>query len=346
MNSTGSSIEAQWRAAFAVRDRKWDGRFVAAVTSTGIYCRASCPARRPKPENLRFFATLEDAERAGFRACKRCRPDEVSRDLLAASKAAQLIKQGERNWKLADLAEQVGYSPAHLQRIFARIIGISPAAYARALRQERALGALSSSDNVTDAIYDAGYGSASGFYAGLDGKLGMTPSVWVNGGKGEVISWTVATTSLGPILLAASSKGVCRLSFGEGREALEQRFPKAELIEGGAQFSDLAAQVVAQVEAPEQTHNIPIDIAGTAFQERVWRALMKIPLGETRSYAQIAAAAGNAKASRAAGSANGANCVAVLVPCHRVVRADGGIGGYAYGTDIKRELLAREQREE
>lgn len=342
---TSSPQEAQWRAAFDARDPRWDGRFVAAVKTTIIYCRASCPARRPKPENVRFFVDGAEAEAAGYRACKRCKPNEAKRDHQAVTRAAQLLKQGGRRWLLADLAAEVGYSPAHLQRIFKKSVGLSPAAYARALRQEKARDALSDGGSVTDAIYKANYGSASGFYAEMDGKLGMTASVWVNGGAGEVISWTIAPTSLGPMLLATSTKGVCRLSFGEGRDALEERFPKAELIDGGQEFAALTAQVVAQVERPDQAHNIPLDIAGTAFQERIWQALMDIPAGETRSYAEIAAAAGNPKATRAAGSANGANSVAVLVPCHRVIRSDGGLGGYAYGTDIKRELLKREAGE-
>lgn len=344
--STSAAQERQWRKAFAERDSDWDGEFVAAVKSTGIYCRPSCPARRPKPENLRFFAKLRDAERAGFRACKRCRPDKVRRDRQAVDRAAALLKQADRRWLLADLAKEVGYSPAHLQRIFKRILGLSPAAFYRALREERARNALSDRDSVTDAIYDAGYGSSSEFYAAVEGKLGMTPSVWANGGVGVTIRWVIAPTSLGPILLAASDKGVCRLSFGEGREQLVARFPKAELLEGGDDLASLTAQVVAEIETPSQFHEIPLDTAGTIFQQKVWQALREIPLGETRSYAEIAAAAGNPKAMRAAGSANGANCVAVLIPCHRVIRSDGGLGGYAYGTDIKRELLKRESCED
>ena len=243
---------------------------------------------------------------------------------------------------LAGLAGDAGYSMAHFQRVFTRHTGLSPAAYARALRAERAAQALSDSGRVTDAIYDAGYSGPSRFYEHNEGRLGMTPSVWAGGGRGVTIHWAVVPTTLGAMLVAATAKGVCRLSFNEGREALELRFPHAELVEGGADFSALLGDVIAAVEAPGDFGHIPLDVKGTAFQEAVWRELRRIPKGETRSYAEIAAAVGKPKAVRAAGSANGANNVAVLIPCHRVVRSDGSLGGYAYGLDIKRALLDKE----
>lgn len=333
---------AEMRAAFVARDRAWDGRFVVAVSSTGIYCRPSCPARRPRPENTHYMRDNAEAEAAGYRPCKRCRPDEAARDVAAVARAAELIAAEGPAPCLADLADEVGYSPSHFQRVFARATGLSPAAYARALRARRAGEVLSGADSVTDAIYDAGFSGPSRFYEGMAGRLGMAPSAWRDGGRGVTIRWASVPTTLGPMLVAATERGVCRLSFGEGREALEARFPHARLEEGGEDFAQLLQRVIAAVERPGATQDIPLDVAGTAFQERVWRELRRIPAGETRSYAQLAAAAGNPRATRAAGSANGANNVAVLIPCHRVVRSDGSLGGYAYGPDIKRELLRRE----
>jgi AraC family transcriptional regulator of adaptative response/methylated-DNA-[protein]-cysteine methyltransferase len=335
--------EKAWDA-FTRRDRRFDGRFVIGVLTTGIYCRPSCAARQPQRQNVCFFADGGEARAAGLRACKRCRPDEVARDEAAVLAAIDEIKSSEGLPQLAELAQAVGYSPTHFQRVFTRATGLSPAAYARALREERAREALSSGGSVTEAIYDAGFEAPSRFYESLDGKLGMAPSAWVRGGEGVRIEWAVVTTSLGPMLVAATAKGVCRLSFSEGREDLAARFPNAELAEGGAQFAALLQRVVDAVESPGTGGDIPLDVRGTAFQERVWAELRKIPPGETRSYAEIAAAAGNPTAVRATGSANGANNVAVLIPCHRVVRSDGSLGGYAYGLDIKRELLAREAK--
>ena len=325
------------------RDRSHDGRFVTGVLTTGIYCRPSCAARHPRRENVRFFADGAAARVAGLRACKRCSPDDVSRDERAVLMAIAAIKAAEQPLALGGLAADAGYSTAHFQRVFARHTGLSPAAYARALRAERAAEALSEAERVTDAIYDAGYSAPSRFYAENEGRMGMAPSAWRDGGKGATIHWAVVETTLGRMLVAATDKGVCRLSFDEGREALAARFPNAELIEGGEDFARLLDQVIASVEAPGDFAHIPLDVKGTAFQEAVWRELRKIPPGETRSYAQIAAAAGNPNAVRAAGSANGANNVAVLIPCHRVVRSDGSLGGYAYGLEIKRELLEREK---
>ncbi|HUQ12972.1 MAG TPA: bifunctional DNA-binding transcriptional regulator/O6-methylguanine-DNA methyltransferase Ada [Novosphingobium sp.] len=332
-----------WLAVLG-RDRIHDGRFVTGVLTTGIYCRPSCAARHPKRENVRFFADGAAARAAGLRACKRCLPDDVSRDERAVLMAIAAIKAAEQPLALGGLAADAGYSAAHFQRVFARHTGLSPAAYARALRAERAAEALSDAERVTDAIYDAGYSAPSRFYAENQGRMGMAPSAWRDGGKGATIHWAVVETTLWRMLVAATDKGVCRLSFDEGREALAARFPNAELIEGGEQFAALLDQVIASVEAPGDFAHIPLDVKGTAFQEAVWRELRKIPPGETRSYAQIAAAAGNPKAVRAAGSANGANNVAVLIPCHRVVRSDGSLGGYAYGLEIKRKLLEREAK--
>lgn len=341
MTATVPIDDEAWSAVLA-RDRSFDGRFVTGVLSTGIYCRPSCPARHPRRENVRFFADGAAARVAGLRACQRCLPDAVARDERAVLSAIAAIKAAGQPLALAVLAQDNGYSLAHFQRLFTRHTGLSPAAYARALRAERAAGALSEGGRVTDAIYDAGYSGPSRFYEDSEGRLGMKPSAWAGGGSGAMIHWAVVPTSLGRMLVAATAKGVCRLSFDEGRESLERRFPKAELIEGGEHFRDLLEQVIAAVEAPGDFAHIPLDVKGTAFQEAVWRELRRIPAGETRSYAEIAAAAGKPNAIRAAGSANGANNVAVLIPCHRVIRTDGTLGGYAYGLEIKRELLRRE----
>ena len=333
-----------WSAVLQ-RDRRFDGRFVTGVLTTGIYCRPSCAARHPARGNVRFFADGAEARAAGLRACKRCRPDEVGRDEAAVLAAIDEIKASEGLPRLDELAAAVGYSPTHFQRVFTRATGLSPAAYARALREERAREALAEGESVTDAIYDAGFESASRFYDSMQGRLGMAPSAWVKGGAGVTIRWAVVESSLGPMLVAASDKGVCRLSFGRGREELERLFPKAELVEGGADFAALLQRVVAAIDDPASGRDIPVDVRGTAFQERVWQELRKIPPGETRSYAEIAAAAGNPRAIRAAGSANGANHVPVLIPCHCVVRSDGSLGGYAYGLEIKQKLLEREGRQ-
>jgi AraC family transcriptional regulator of adaptative response/methylated-DNA-[protein]-cysteine methyltransferase len=331
--------EQRWTIALA-KDRRYDGQFVTGVHSTGIYCRPSCPARAPKRENVRFYTSPAEAENAGLRACKRCLPNAVARDEAAVCAAIDEIKASGGMPKLDELAALTGYSPTHFQRIFTRTTGLSPAAYARALREERARAALTRDGSVTSAIYEAGYESASRFYD--TAKLGMAPSAWANGGRGVTIHWAVVPTTLGPMLVAATDKGVCRLSFDEGPEALAARFPNATLEQGGTAFEALLGDVIAAVENPGTFEHIPLDVKGTAFQEACWKALREIPAGETRTYAQIAAAAGNAKAVRAAGSANARNNVAVLIPCHRVIRTGGDLGGYAYGLAIKRELLKRE----
>ena len=343
MPETPTDDTARWQIALA-KDRRFDGAFVTGVHSTGIYCRPSCPARPPRRENVSFYATPADAEAKGLRACLRCRPDAIARDEAAVADAIRVLRDAEGPVPLERLAAVTGYSPAHFQRLFKRAVGLSPAAFARALRMERTADALTGAERVTDAVYDAGFNAPSRFYAASGGRLGMTPSAWRGGGKGVTIRWAVVATSLGQMLVAATDKGVCRLSFGEGREALERRFPHAELVAGEAEFAALLDEIVAAVESPGDSRHIPLDVQGTAFQEAVWQELRRIPPGETRSYAEIAAAIGKPGAVRAAGSANGANNVAVLIPCHRVVRSDGALGGYAYGTEIKKKLLARERR--
>lgn len=333
--------DAAW-AAFIARDRHSDGRFVGAVRSTGIYCRPSCPARHPRREHVTFYADGEAARAAGYRACLRCKPDEVARDRVAVARAVELIEGAEEPMPLEALAEQVGYAPHHFHRLFKRATGVTPAAYARGLRARAAADALHGNARVTDAIYEAGYSGPSRFYESAGRRLGMSPSAWQRGGKGVTIRWTVAETSLGPLLIAATEKGLCRVSFDEDAAALARRFPAARIEPGDAALATLAAQVVARVESPERDLDLPVDVRGTAFQEAIWQALRQIPAGETRSYAELAAAAGNPGAVRAAGTACGANPLAVVIPCHRAQRSDGTMGGYAYGIDRKVELRRRE----
>lgn len=338
------SDDERWQIALT-KDRRFDGVFVTGVHSTGIYCRPSCPARAPLRKNVRFYASAADAEAAGLRPCKRCSPNTQSAEEACVLAALAAIRAGEAT-TLEQLSALTGYSPTHFQRLFKRTIGLSPAAFARALREERVRQELARGLGVSDALYQAGYSAPSRFYSEMKGKLGMSPSDWSNGGAGRRIHWSVITTSLGKMLVAATAKGVCCLSFGEGEETLRARFPRAELVPAGDEFKVLFDQVVAVVEEPGASTGgtaIPLDVKGTAFQQRVWQALREIPPGETRSYGELAAALGNPKASRAVGSANGANNIAVLIPCHRVVQADGSLGGYAYGPEIKRELLRREQ---
>jgi AraC family transcriptional regulator, regulatory protein of adaptative response / methylated-DNA-[protein]-cysteine methyltransferase len=331
-------------AAFERRDRTWDGRLLGGVRTTGIYCRPSCPARRPKRENVEFFAGGAAARAAGYRPCLRCLPDEVNREEIALERIFRLLAAAEEAPSLDSLARAVGYSPHHFHRIFKRATGVTPAAYYRNLRARRAETALAGNGRITDAIYDAGYSGPARFYADAGKRLGMTPSAWRDGGRGETIRWATAQTDLGTMLVAATAKGICRLSFDEGEAALRRRFPRAAIEQGGDEMAALVRRTVAAVNAPEKPHDLPLDVQGTAFQEAVWRELSRIPAGETRSYAQIAAAVGRPAAVRAAGTANGANNVAVLIPCHRVIRADGTPGGYAYGLDRKARLLARERR--
>ncbi|MDJ0978802.1 MAG: methylated-DNA--[protein]-cysteine S-methyltransferase [Erythrobacter sp.] len=342
---SGLTDDDCWRIALA-KDRRFDGAFVTGVHSTGIYCRPSCPARAPLRRNVRFYATPQDARAAGLRACKRCSPDTQSAEEACVLAAIAAIRSGEAA-TLAALADLTGYSPTHFQRLFTRTVGLSPAAFARALREDRVRRELAGGAAVSDALYAAGYSTPSRFYAEMKGKMGMSASDWSNGGAGRRIHWSVIETSLGPMLVAATSKGVCCLSFNECETELRARFPEAELVEAGEDFATLFDRVVAAVEKPGTGGGaaIPLDVKGTAFQQRVWNALRQIPPGETRSYGELAAALGNPKASRAVGSANGANNIAVLIPCHRVVQADGSIGGYAYGSQIKRELLRREGSE-
>jgi AraC family transcriptional regulator of adaptative response/methylated-DNA-[protein]-cysteine methyltransferase len=341
------SDDQRWQIALA-KDRRFDGAFVTGVHSTGIYCRPSCPARAPHRKNVRFYATPDEAASAGLRPCKRCSPDTQSAEEACVLAAIAAIRE-QGAMTLDQLSDLTGYTPTHFQRLFKRTVGLSPAAFARALRERRVHEALTDGQRVTDALALAGYSGPEQFYAETRGRMGMKPSDWSRGGAGRRVHWAVLQTSLGDMLVAATEKGVCCLAFvagGKDAEAeLRRRFPRAELVPAGDDFRDLFAQVVAAVEQlGPGSAAIPLDVKGTAFQQRVWEELRRIPHGETRSYGELAAALGSPKASRAVGGANGANHVAVLIPCHRVIASDGTLGGYAYGLAIKAELLRREGR--
>jgi len=342
-DSAPIDVKLAW-AAVLKRDRAADGRFVTGVLTTGIYCRPSCAARHPKRENVRFFRDGEAARREGLRPCLRCKPDDVSREAAAMERALRLIRAADEPPSLEALAEAVGYSPFHFHRVFKRATGVTPAAFARAERAQRMKTSLGSSERITDAIYDSGYSGPARFYADAKDRLGMTPSAWRDGGRGESIRWTTAPTSLGTMFLAATDKGICRLSFDEDEGELRAHFPNAVIERGGETLQQLATRAVGAVEAPDRPHDLPLDVRGTAFQEAVWRELSRIPPGESLSYAALAARAGKPGAARAAGTACGANNVAVLIPCHRARRGDGSPGGYAYGLERKAALLEKESR--
>ena len=340
--------EECWRAVLA-RDRAADGRFVFAVASTGVFCRPSCAARRPLRTNTRFFADPDAATRAGFRACLRCRPGARPRESVLVEAACRRIESADAPPPLAALAQEAGLSAAHFQRLFRAATGLSPHAYGAAMRANNARAALENAETrVTDAIYDAGFGSNGRFYAAADATFGMRPAQYRAGGAGAgAIRFALGETTLGHVLVAASARGVCRVALGDDPDALLQdlqnRFPHAELAGGDPEFEALVAQVIGLVEQPAKQVDLPVDLRGTAFQHRVWQALRRIPAGATVTYAALAAEMGAAGAMRAVGRACGANPVAVVIPCHRVVRTDGTASGYAWGLERKAELLARER---
>ncbi|MGF1629032.1 MAG: bifunctional DNA-binding transcriptional regulator/O6-methylguanine-DNA methyltransferase Ada [Kiloniellaceae bacterium] len=339
---------ARWRALLG-RDPAADGRFVAAVTSTGIYCRPTCPARRPRRENVRFYPTPVEAAAAGFRPCKRCRPNEEpagGRHAAAVAEACRLIAAAEEPPSLEALARAAGMSRFHFHRVFKQATGVTPKGYATSLRAARLREGLAGSATVTAAIYDAGFNSSSRFYARSTQVLGMTPTAFRAGGAGTTIRFAVGESSLGAILAAASDRGVCAILLGDDPQALlrqlQDAFPKADLIGGDAGFEQWMARIVGFVEQPGLGLNLPLDIRGTAFQQLVWRALSEIPVGTTVSYAELAGRIGLPKAARAVAGACAANALAVAIPCHRVVRSDGALSGYRWGVERKQSLLARE----
>jgi AraC family transcriptional regulator of adaptative response/methylated-DNA-[protein]-cysteine methyltransferase len=346
--ATTTAADARW-AAVAARDARADGSFVYAVRTTGVYCRPSCPARAARPANVSFHATPADAERAGFRACKRCRPDQppgASRQAATIAALCRFIEASDQVPTLADLARRARLSRFHLHRQFKAATGVTPRAYAQAQRARRVRAELRARRTVTEAIYGAGFGSNGRFYASSSRLLGMTPTAFRAGGADEEIRFAIGECALGALLVAATDKGVCAIFLGDDAEELahelERRFPRARLIGGDARFERLVATVAGMVERPRAAVALPLDIRGTAFQQRVWQALRDIPAGATATYADVARAIGAPAATRAVGAACGANPVAIAIPCHRVVRSDGDLSGYRWGLDRKRALLARE----
>jgi AraC family transcriptional regulator of adaptative response/methylated-DNA-[protein]-cysteine methyltransferase len=348
MLAAATVSDPRW-SAVVTRDPQADGKFFYSVRTTGVYCRPSCGARSARPENIEFHATAADAERAGFRPCKRCKPDQVPRAEQHAETIAELcrlIENAEQAPTLEQLANHAGLSTFHLHRVFKAITGVTPKQYAAAHRAKRLKSELDRSNTVTDAIYGAGYNSNGRFYEQSNDVLGMTPTTYRAGGANTEIRFAIGECSLGSILVAASERGVCSILIGDDPDALardlQDRFPRAHLIGGDTEFEQMVAKVVGFVEAPALGLDLPLDVRGTAFQQRVWQALREIPAGKTVSYSQIAHRIGAPKAVRAVGAAIGANLLAVAIPCHRVIRNDGSLCGYRWGVERKRALIERE----
>lgn len=338
--------DPRW-TALAKRDPAADGSFVYAVKTTGIYCRPSCPARQPRPENVTFHSDGAQAEQAGFRACQRCHPRGGAPLAEKLTRACRLLESLESPPVLEELAERVGLSVSHLHRSFKAATGLTPREYAAAQKESRLRRALSDGESVTNAIYEAGYGSSSRVYENTDKLLGMTPTTYRRGGAETSIRFAIGQCFLGAILVASSERGLCAIALGDDPELLarqlQDRFPQAEMVGDDQDFSRLVARVVGFVEAPRQEFDLPLDIRGTAFQKRVWEALSRIAPGETVSYAELARRLGQPRSSRAVASACAANLLAVAIPCHRVVRQDGSLSGYRWGIERKSALLARER---
>ncbi len=343
--------DPRW-ALLQARDKRADGSFWYSVATTGVYCRPSCPSRAANPKNVRLHDSIAAAEAAGFRACRRCNPGGLSIDAANAeivTKACRLIDDATEPLALAQLAASVELSPHHFHRLFKSATGLTPKAYAAAKRSARLRAGLATAATVTEAFHDAGFGSNGRFYEASTGVLGMSPTHYRAGGSDEVLSFAVGQCSLGAILVASSAKGVAAILLGDDPEALlrdlQDRFPKARLVGGDAAYERLVAQVVGMVEAPGRGLALPLDVRGTAFQQRVWKALREIPPGQTQTYSGIADKIGAPRSVRAVAGACAANALAIAIPCHRVVRHDGGLSGYRWGVERKRELIAREAAE-
>jgi AraC family transcriptional regulator of adaptative response/methylated-DNA-[protein]-cysteine methyltransferase len=345
---SATADDPRW-ARVQARDRTADGQFWYSVATTGVYCRPSCPSRGANPKNVAFHDTPAGALAAGFRPCKRCNPDGASLEAQNAelvAKACRLIERSEEPLSLADLAQAVELSPGYFHRLFKASTGLTPKAYMQAHRAGKVREGLARGRSVTATLYEAGFNSSGRFYEKTTEMLGMTPSRYRAGGADEKITFAVGQSSLGAILVASSARGVAAILMGEDPDALvrdlQDRFPKARLIGGDADYERLVARVVGFIEAPGIGLDLPLDIRGTAFQQRVWQALRDIPPGRTASYADIARAIGAPRAVRAVAGACAANAIAVAIPCHRVVRNDGALSGYAWGVDRKRALIERE----
>lgn len=344
--------DPRWASVLA-RDVSADDKFYYSVATTGVYCRPSCPSRLAHPQNVRFHATREDAELAGFRPCKRCRPDQpplAEQHAAMIAESCRLIEQSETSLSLNELASYAGMSPYHFHRIFKALTGLTPKAYAAGHRAKLARQELDNGGTVTAAIFNAGYSSSSRFYAAADQRFGMTPSTYRAGGANTAMRFALGECSLGSILVAVSVRGICAISLGNDPETLirelQDRFPHAELVGNDHDFEQWIARVIGFIEAPQLGLDLPLDIRGTVFQQRVWQALRDIPAGSTVSYTEIARRIGAPRAVRAVAGACAANTLAVAIPCHRVVRNDGALSGYRWGVERKQALLAREARDE
>ncbi len=340
--------DPRW-AAIVARDPEADGKFYYTVKTTGVYCRPSCAARLARPENIGFYPTREEAEKAGFRPCKRCHPDRpplVEQYAARVTQACRIIEELESAPSLDALAKQVSMSAYHFHRIFKQITGLTPRQYAAALREKRIRDELGRGNAVTDAIFDAGYNSNSRFYEKSNKILGMTPSSYRTGGTKAEIRFAIGECSLGSILVAQSDRGICAILLGDDPDKLvrdlQDSFPRASLIGGDANFEQLVARVVGFIEAPGIGLDLPLDVRGTVFQQRVWQALREIPVGQTASYTEVARRIDSPTAVRAVARACAANKLAVAIPCHRVVRNDGTLAGYRWGVERKRTLLEKE----
>lgn len=352
MKSAGNftSDAGRWQAV-ARRDPQADGAFVYGVATTGIYCRPACPSRMPNRENVRFFDTWQAAEEAGFRPCKRCNPRASlapNPAVEAVARACKMIEEAEQTPSLNQLAAAVGLSPYHFHRLFKKTMGVTPKQYAMEHRLNRVRRNLQHHTTVTEAVYQAGYESGSRFYETAATSLGMKPSEYQQGGKGVSIRYAIVQSYLGWVLIAATERGICKIDFGDAPETLLARlktsFPAATLQDNDPSFAAVVAQILAFLEAPEQGLALPLDVQGTAFQRRVWTALQKIQPGSTASYAEIARQIGRPNAARAVARACAANNIAVAIPCHRVVRSNGELGGYRWGVERKQVILERESK--
>lgn len=342
--------EERWQA-FSSRDNQADGQFFIGVKTTGIFCRVLCPARLPKRENILFYDTWQEAAAAGFRACKRCHPTELEPETphrSAIIRACKILDSAENQPTLVTLAKTAGLSSFHFQRVFKGIVGVTPKQYYMEKRSSRIRQNLQQTNRVTDAIYDAGFGSSARFYSQASDTLGMKPSDFQKGGDGMEISFAISPSYLGLVLVAATATGICLIIFGDRPEVMEKelnrRFPKAHLKDANSTFKDWVNQIISYLQHPGRDLNLPLDIQGTAFQRRVWAALREIPAGSTASYSEVANRIGNPKAVRAVASACAANNLAVAIPCHRVVHSNGGLGGYHWGLERKRALLEHEKK--
>lgn len=347
-NDVFSTNEARW-AAISERSTEADGTFVLAVKTTRIYCRPSCPARHAKRENVEFYETISEAESAGYRACKRCRPNEIStaqRNALAIEIACRRLEKAEAEPSLEELANEAGFSKFYFHRVFKEIVGMTPKQYARGARSPKLRSTVLAAPSVTDAAFASGHESLRQFYDNAVVAFGMAPRTFRAGAEGEAIIFAFADSSLGAVTAAFTGSGVCAVRITEsamqGQAELEQLFPAALMIPGGDDFEGLVNRVVMAIEEPTSAVGLPLDIRGTAFQQRVWNALREIPIGTTATYSEIAEVIGAPTSQRAVARACGANPVAVLVPCHRVLRADGGLAGYRWGVERKQVMLVRE----